>query len=69
MKRVSLAAACALAAALTMGSTASAEVDPLSLASGPSPFSATCAGPQEGTLYLNAEVSRGWRSTPTGHET
>jgi BNR repeat-like domain len=56
MKRISLAAACALAAAFTMGPAASAEVDPLSLASGPSPFSAECAGPQEGTLYLNAEV-------------
>jgi BNR repeat-like domain len=56
MRRLALAAACALAATLTVGSTASAEVNPLSLASGPSPFSATCGGPQVGTLYLNGEV-------------
>jgi BNR/Asp-box repeat len=57
MKRLSLVAACALAAALTVGTAASADVAPLSLVTGPTPFNATCAGPgQEGTLYLNAEV-------------
>src|SRR4051812_38800589 len=37
-------------------SGARADVAPLVRGSGPSPFPPNCAGPQEGTLYRNAEV-------------
>ena len=56
MQRVSLAALLVLCAALTVAAAATAAVDPLSQVTGPTPFGPNCAGPQEGTLYRNAEV-------------
>jgi hypothetical protein len=59
MRRVSLAAACFAVAALAGPSAAAGAVDPLSLASGPSPFPPGCTtdpGASGATLYENAEV-------------
>jgi hypothetical protein len=57
MRRLCLAVASLLATALLVAPGAGANVRPLSLASGPSPFPPGCSGVAEtGTLYENAEV-------------
>jgi hypothetical protein len=58
MRRLWLAGISAALASMVVGATgATAAVDPLVPASGPTPFAANCNGfPQTGTLYPNAEV-------------
>jgi hypothetical protein len=56
MRRHLLVAALTLGAALLAAPSAGANVRPLSLASGPSPFPPGCAGTETGTLFENAEV-------------
>jgi BNR repeat-like domain len=69
MRRLSLAVAGLAAAALAGPSAAAGAVDPLSLASGPSPFPPGCTtdpGAPGATLYENAEVEPWVDQNPAG---